>query len=132
MQYLKNISWKDIELRLSPGSTAVNYNIHFKDKVIQKHYYNMLEKYADIELGSIDIKTNDHNRIDWVQGLPKIFRGINLGFKIYKAIINQFGYITSVDRRSSSEIRQHVYEKLKNDPDVVVTHENGVLTASKK
>lgn len=130
LQSLKNISWKDIELKLSPGAN-ITYDVHFKDRSIQKHYYNMIEKYTDVIIGSIDIRIDNHNEIHWPQGLPKIFRGINLGFKIYKAIIYQFGYITSV-KRASDEIRQFVYEKLKKDPDVIVTDENGVLTASKK
>lgn len=129
-QVLKNISWKDLDIKLSPGGN-INYTVYFKDKSIQKQYYNLLEKYVEVELGEINILTNKNNEIHWPQGLPKIFQGINLGFKIYKAVIDKFGHITSVERASVA-IRQHVYEKLKTDPDVVVSEKNGMLIVSKK
>lgn len=130
LQILKSISWQDLELKLTPGF-SMTYDVRFKDKTIQTKYYNIMSVYTNAEFGSVDINHNKNNEIHWRQGLPEIYRGLNFGFKIYKAIINQFGFITS-STRSSDEIKQYVYKKLENDPNIKIEYKDKLIIVSKK
>lgn len=109
----------------------MTYDVRFKDKTIQTKYYNIMSVYTNAEFGSVDINHNKNNEIHWRQGLPEIYRGLNFGFKIYKAIINQFGFITS-STRSSDEIKQYVYKKLENDPNIKIEYKDKLIIVSKK
>ena len=52
----------------------------------------------------ITVSTINNNQIDFTEGIPDIIRGLSIGYKLYKLVINKFGWVTS-DRYSS----QHAY-----------------------
>jgi hypothetical protein len=68
----------------------------------------------DIE---IDIEKDNLNRIHIPVGLPYILKGLGLGKKIYKLIINKLGYISSnyLDRTIES---LYVWDSIRKDKDI--------------
>jgi hypothetical protein len=80
-----------------------------------------LTKEANIKLLNdfflINVDINNFNRIDFEKGIPAELRGIGLAYKIYKVVINHYGFITS-DKNSSIEA-QNIWYNLMLDKDLL-------------
>ena len=92
-----------------------NYYAKFPDEI--QEYINELKsvKYASGSLWEfaiyVDIR-DGLNRLHF-DGLPNEFRGLGLGFKMYKSLINYLGYASSADNATVDA--QRVWLKLLND-----------------
>ena len=80
-------------------------NIYLSDKIDLKHTYNL------------NVITNLNNLVEFEYGIPKQLRGLSLGYKIYKLIINKFEYITSDFRALPSAI--NIWHHLMLDIDLL-------------
>ena len=52
----------------------------------------------------VTVAPSNNNQIDFTEGVPEFMRGLSIGYKIYKLVIDRVGWITS-DRYST----QHAY-----------------------
>ncbi len=93
--FLFNIKPYDISIKFDDGFKKIltDINIHLEDKI-------------DIETTlHISVTKQLNNLIDFEYGIPKKLRGLGIGYKIYKFIIQKYEYITSDKNASLSAIR---------------------------
>jgi hypothetical protein len=113
--YNVEIDSKDINILLT---YAKNYSKQYKiagEKVIPNKF--------DI---NVSVNEMDFNRVHFHKSLPKILRGIGLGYKIYKALALELGFLTSDN--TASFATQSVWFHLIQDPDFnYILHKNFVL-----
>jgi hypothetical protein len=72
------------------------------------------------------------NRIDFEEGIPLTLRGLNLGYKLYKFIINKLGFITSEFGANAES--KNIWYKLMLDTDLYCFTSNiisGVICKSR-
>lgn len=88
-----------------------------------------LDKYAEVKLEVTRLGLNQIH----IFFNPKI-QGLGLAPKIYKKVIEEFGYIYSgKGRQQNQEAVPAIWNKLKNDPDIeVFENELGMLAVLKK
>lgn len=103
---IKNIQWQELELEIDdcdePFSIEVDFNNCIKYKISEiASRYNSLKHLKDVgrqilyegEISSLDLKcslTVKKNRIDMSGfGIPILFRGLGLGCKIYRAVLEK-------------------------------------------
>lgn len=128
IENLKNLDWKD--LKISNGNVSLpNYiksDLNLLNKIVYsiKHIpinylkqdmVNMLDAYNvwDVDI-TLDRDFN-LNRTHF-QGLPDSFLGFNLGYKIYRKLVDNVGHISS-SFDASYEV-QNIYRKLIEEPNL--------------
>lgn len=102
--YTKNIDFKLIRLK--------DLIQRIEDEEIQEDFRDL---YNNI-LPDINIEKENFNRIHIIEGLPEGLKGIDLGYKIYKALLKKFNYLSS-DSRDVSYSAKGVWNKLRKDTD---------------
>lgn len=107
--YLKNISYKDLTLNDGPESGGEVKLLISTPKV-------NIEKYVELNLEGTRLGLNQiHIFLN-----PEI-QGLGLGEKIYKRVIEEFGYIYSGKGRQQNQTQiPKIWNKLKNDPNIEV------------
>ena len=80
----------------------------------------------------IDIQVIDNTIYQIHIHMVKELQGLGLGYKIYKALINDFGHLYSGKRRRMNPFITKIWDKLKKDSDILcVSNENGDLCMRK-
>lgn len=64
----------------------------------------------------VTVDKNNLNQIDFTEGIPTVLRGVGFGYKIYKLIIKNFGYITT--NRYSNKLAYNIWYNLMLDDDL--------------
>jgi hypothetical protein len=135
---LKNLRWEDISFKEHNKFFYVVLPSKIKDKIkmLSSLYYklftydyltmlNPLDKIEQLYYDYPDFIKNDYmylyideprNRTHFPQGLPSSLLGYNLGFKIYRKLLNKIGFMQS-EENATREV-QDVYRKLLQLPDV--------------
>jgi hypothetical protein len=104
---LKTIDWKDIKISEGgdDGNSIVYLNIHLP--------------YGDFSKGiAINIQIIKDAIYQMHITLADDLQGLGLGYKIYKALINDLGHLYSGKGRRFNPIVGKVWNKLHNDPDI--------------
>ena len=102
-----DISWKDIEvIKSSPYKNTV-YECVFTDSEISLR---------PISLMSFSVIASKFNRIHTSYPLSSEYRGIGLGYKCYKSVINEVGYVSS-DEEGTNIYSRNVWKHLIKDKD---------------
>lgn len=114
--YFKNIKLDDIYFTVSNRG----YSVHIKDKKLDDYFQEFVgnDYFQKEHMSSYDSKFNFgklKNRYH-TNGLRNYFRGIGLGYKIYKQFVKFQGYITS--NKQISVMAKNIYRKLLNDEDI--------------
>lgn len=135
---IKSINYTDIyfqKVELYKSEQFYNVEIDNKEINILLTYaknYAKQNKIAGEKVNpnkfDINISTNemDFNRVHFHKSLPKILRGVGLGYKIYKALALKLGYLTSDN--TASFAAQSVWYYLIQDPDFnYILHKNFVF-----
>lgn len=111
---IKNITYNDIFfVKGEKYGDEIFYDVKFKNNNIDKLLYyakNYVVKHKingeKVKPKSFEIKISanrgNFNRVHFNNPLPKLLRGIGLGYKIYKAFGLYLGYITSDNTASKS------------------------------
>jgi hypothetical protein len=114
-EQLKTISWEDIKISDAgnDGSSIVYLDIHLP--------------YGDFSKGiAINIQLLKDAIYQMHITLAKDLQGLGLGYKIYKALINDLGHLYSGKGRRFNPIVSKVWDKLHKDPDIeCYSNENG-------
>jgi hypothetical protein len=135
---LKNLRWEDISFKEHNKFFYVVLPSKIKDKIkmLSSLYYklvtydyltmlNPLDKIEQLYYDYPDYIKDDYmyiyideprNRTHFPKGLPKSLLGYNLGFKIYRKLLNKIGFMQS-EENATREV-QDVYRKLLQLPDV--------------
>jgi hypothetical protein len=135
---LKNIRWQDISFTESDKFFYAQLPSKIKDKIkklsslynelVSNDYTSALNPLDRIETMYYDyedyIKDDEiylyidepRNRTHFPSGLPNSLLGYNLGFKIYRKLLNVLGFMQS-EENATREV-QEVYRKLLQLPDV--------------
>lgn len=119
-EMIKEMTWQDLQVEVLPkNGNSNNYEINFNKKIISKidEIQNIYESFNHLEgVGqeilfqgeqlsmdcSVQVGTLN-NRIDINEdGIPRSIRGLGLGCKIYRAILEKEDYLTSLDHNLSS------------------------------
>lgn len=112
------ITWVEND-RQTPASGGGNYYALFSEDIMgmidsyvkSKEYINNPEQWEFV----INVDDRDNlNRLH-TDGIPPEFRGLGLGFKMYKSLINYIGYASSADNATTDA--QKIWLKLLNDED---------------
>ena len=75
---------------------------------------------------NVSVNDTDFNRVHFHKSLPKILRGVGLGYKIYKSLALKLGYLSSDN--TASFAAQSVWYYLIQDPDFnYILHKNFVF-----
>lgn len=108
--WLSEIDYKDITVT---KDTKNDPQIKYRCIYINKDYFMMDKKLMDFL-----IQTNDFNRIHTAFGgqLDPTLRDMGLGYKCYKAVIDQIGWVRSSEYCSNENSRR-VWKNLIKDPD---------------
>lgn len=125
---LKIIDYTDIIFDLGDkwGPNEQFYNIGFKDKSIDvlltyAKNYAVSHKIVGEKINqnkfdiSVSVNKSEFNRVHFHKALPKLLRGIGFGYKIYKSLGMELGYISSDNTASMSA--QSVWYHLVQDSD---------------
>jgi hypothetical protein len=135
---LKNLRWEDISFKeknkffyvVLPGKIKEKIKEIFSiyNKLATYDYFTMLnplDKIEQLHYDYPDYIKDDYmyiyideprNRTHFPKGLPKSLLGYNLGFKIYRKLLNKIGFMQS-EENATREV-QDVYRKLLQLPDV--------------
>jgi len=104
---LKEISYEDIKFKPSHGGRA--YDVILPDGLVLNGFF-MKEGVHGSKVYFGHLK----NRFHVAAGLREEFKGIGLGYKIYKAFLKHNGYYVS-DEQTSTGARKMYYNLLKDD-----------------
>lgn len=117
---IKDISWKDLVVEFSHNNGNIDcYEVDFQEDILQEitEIKSIYENFQHLEdVGHEILFQGDHlstditiqicqlnNRIDMTgDGIPRAFRNLGLGCKIYRAILEKVDYISSEDHNLSS------------------------------
>lgn len=113
--YNVEIDNKKINILLTYATNYTKQNKIAGEKVIPNKF--------DI---NVSVSNTDFNRVHFHKSLPKILRGVGLGYKIYKALALKLGYLSSDN--TASFAAQSVWYYLIQDPDFnYILHKNFVF-----
>lgn len=136
-QKLKNISWQEIQLYEKEKFIMVRFptDIRSDIRLIAKMYdkinnlgqENLLKYKTKIETIYLDFSEQEidriyfyldepKNRTHFPAGLPPSLLGYNLGYKLYRKLLNYLGFIQSA--QNATEEIHNIYLKLSQLPDV--------------
>ena len=107
---LKDIDWKDIDVVVDGGDGRKSYKCSYKE-----------HKIMDLEVFNSD-KYDNFNRIHTMGLMPiegEYHKGIGLGYKCYKAVINKIGWARSSEYRTNVNSRK-IWGYLIKDKDYYV------------
>jgi len=118
---IKNINWSDIKIDDLGGSGNI---AHLK---ISFPFESSISDGIIVDIQVI------HDSIYQIHiHMSDELQGLGLGYKIYKAIIMDFGHLYSGKRRRMNPFVTNIWDKLKNDTDIeCVSNENGDLCVNK-
>lgn len=135
---VKRINYTDIDF--IPGELYQSeqfYNVEINNKDINTlltyaKNYAQQDKIAGEKIKpekfdfTVSVNEVDFNRVHFRKSLPKILRGVGLGYKIYKALAFKLGFITSDN--TATFAAQSVWYHLIQDPDFnYILHKNFVF-----
>lgn len=147
-QSLKNLSWDEIEMDLNPnGHYYLKLPKHILElyKLITKLYKRVPTEYErlidnvervkriyldwDITLSKEDVNMyleKNRNRTHFPEGLPQSLLGYNLGYKMYRKLVDDLWFIQSQEN-ATSEV-QGIYRQLLQQTDLnCVVTKNTIL-----
>lgn len=135
---LKNLNWYELRFELQNGhyylilpsriKTKIKKLSYLFDKVNGGPYNHLIEPRLKIEQMVIDYENeirdelinmyteDDRNRTHFPQGLPKSLLGFNLGFKMYRKLVNDLRFIQSAE--NASQDVQNIFRQLIEQPDL--------------
>jgi len=114
---IKNINWRDIKINDNGGEGNIAHlSVSFPFKT------NISEGIV------IDIQVIKDTIYQIHLSMVKELQGIGLGYKIYKALINDLGHLYSGKGRRLNSVVNNIWVKLKKDNDFYcISNENGDL-----
>jgi len=135
---VKNINYKDIHFQPTEQYQSEQfYNVEIDNKEINllltyAKNYALQDKVAGEKVKPekfefvVSVNETDFNRVHFRKSLPKLLRGIGLGYKIYKSLAFKLGYISSDN--TATFAAQSVWYYLIQDPDFnYILHKNFVF-----
>jgi hypothetical protein len=135
---VKNINYKDIHFQPTEQYQSEQfYNVEIDNKEINLlltyvKNYALQDKVAGEKVKpekfefTVSVNETDFNRVHFRKSLPKLLRGIGLGYKIYKSLAFKLGYISSDN--TATFAAQSVWYYLIQDPDFnYILHKNFVF-----
>lgn len=116
IEQLKKLTPDDIIYEQSRDS----YYVKFPPKI--QNYYDEKE-YNNIYFS---VESENYNRLHFPNSLPREWKNIRLGYKIYKGFIKKLGYASS--RSNASAEAQRMWSSITEDPDIyTLVVENSVI-----
>lgn len=118
---LKNVKWNDLKIEdLGGKGNIAHLSIKFPFKTLAGEGI-----VVDIQIiNGVLYQIHIH--------MAKPLQNLGLGYKIYKAIIFDFGHLYSGKGRRMNPFVTNIWNKLKNDPDIeCVSNNNGDLCSTK-
>lgn len=114
-EHLKNVSINDISVNIY----SVRGDVYLK-KSYTESISDILLEYATATNSFLPIKMEflierDMHRLHTANGLDERLRGIGLGYKMYKAIINELGYARSSYFSTNKDSRKIWYHLIQDD-----------------
>ena len=135
---VKNINYKDIHFQPTEQYQSERfYNVEIDNEEINlllayAKNYSLQDKVAGEKVKPekfefvVSVNETDFNRVHFRKSLPKLLRGIGLGYKIYKSLAFKLGYISSDN--TATFAAQSVWYYLIQDPDFnYILHKNFVF-----
>ena len=112
---IKNYNFQNFKI-VNSYETIIIPDIGFR-KLLSELNNELNEKIdIDIEFNfNINQMEGFYNEINYFFVLPDILRGLNIGYKLYKLVINHFNYITS--RKYLTNLSKNIWYKLMIDAD---------------
>jgi len=112
----KEISYEDIKFK--PSDDGRRYDVILPGGVILNSFFDKEKNRNKVYFGHLK------NRFHVPRGLRSEFKGIGLGYKIYKAFLKHNGYYVS-DEQTSTGARKMYYNLLKDDDVLHVIDQHG-------
>lgn len=146
LEMLKNMQWSELKVKKRGGSK--NYFVFPKNIVDKIKEFNKIFRKIERKIylkpdlvafqddgyhiinENINIETEFNNRTHFPIGIPESFKGMSLGYKLYRKLVDSIDYIQS-DIFSSPGVRS-IYLKLIQDKDLnCVVTDKDVLVLKK-
>lgn len=144
---IRNLKWQDIELievnqffwlvlpdiinekikELVLSYNELKENRYLNFLLPKNKIENLVDDYVTEKLDNVALYIDEpRNRTHFPDGLPKSLLGYNLGYKIYRKLLDIIEFMMSEDN-ASKEV-QEIYRKLLKSPDInAVVYSNSVL-----
>ncbi len=106
-QAIKNVNWSQIKIDDLGGSGNI---AHLS--------ISLPIDYLESEAIIVDIQLINDEIYQMHIHMPEDFRGLGLGYKIYKAVINDLGHLYSGKGRRLNPMVTKIWDKLKTDSDL--------------